>query len=361
MKTAVSSDKCPTIVLFNLTLSGGAGHYLVTLAEGLKDAGAKVHLIICKKESIDFSVPAGVTLHTLSQKSTKALAKALKSKLHDIGKVDLVLSNSTPSNKILSRLSLPNTYHVVHSAETKNYHGPLAGLKRWWRRRTYRRLYSRKHLITVSKGLERYITEDLKAKPLSIRTIYNPFDFKKIRSMADKPTESIPNEPYIIHVGRFDLRSKRHDILLRAYKRSEISQKLILLGEGPDRKKIFDIIESLDLQNRVILPGFSANPYAWIKRADLCVLSSDFEGFPRTLVEAAILQKPIVSTDCPTGPNELLTDRFREYLVPVGDAMTLAEVMKKALHHYPTGPIPQLERFKMSRITSQIFELVKTK
>ena len=360
MKTAGSSAKRPTVALFNLTLSGGAGHYLVTLAEGLKDAGANVHLIICKKESIDYPIPAGVTLHTLSQKNTKALAKELKKMLLAIGEVDLVLSNSTPSNKILSRLSLSNAYHVVHSAETKNYHGPLAFLKRWWRKQTYRRLYSNKHLITVSQGLQRYITEDLKAAPLSIRTIYNPFDFKKIRNLAERVTEPLCNEPYIIHVGRLDLRSKRHDILLEAYKLAEVSQKLVLLGEGPDRQKIVGMIESLVLQNRVLLPGFSANPYAWIKHADLCVLSSDFEGFGRVLAEAAILKTPVVSTDCPFGPNELLTGRFRDYLVPVGDPEALAEAMKRALRRYPSGPMPHIERFETKTIASQILKLAQT-
>lgn len=353
MKTADSSDKRPIIALFNLTLSGGAGSYLVTLAEGLEKAGAQVHLIICKKEAIDYPVPAGVTLHILAKTDPKELQK----KLRQIGKIDLVFSNSTPSNKILSKLSLPNAYHIVHSAETKNYRGLLASLKQWWRKRTYCKLYTGKHLITVSKGLQRYITEDLKAKPLSIRTIYNPFDFEKIRQMADHTTEKLPDEPYILHVGRLDLRSKRHDILLKAYKKSEITQKLVLLGEGPDRGKIVDIIDELGLQKKVMMPGFSTNPYAWIKKADLCVLSSDFEGFPRTLVEAAILQKPIVSTDCPTGPNELLIEEFRTFLVPVGDIDALANTMQKALTQYPTQPIPHLDHFEMRHIVTQFLGL----
>ena len=255
-----SNNRRAHIVLFNMTLSGGAGKYIVTLAKALKNLETDVEIIIYK-DAVDYEIPQDVQLHRLPGDRTKETVLQLKKKLDSLRPVDLIFSNSTPSNKILSQLKLPNAYHIVHSAETKNYTGPLAFIKRWWRKRTYKKLYSGKHLITVSKGLETYITKTLEASPLSIRTTYNPFDFEEIRKQANENDPTLPKEPYIIHVGRLDIRSKRHDILLKAYKRAGVSHKLVLLGQGPDKGKIEDIIDQLGLRKKVVLPGFRINPY----------------------------------------------------------------------------------------------------
>ena len=361
MKTAVSSDKNPHIVLFNMTLSGGAGKFIVTLAKALVKAGARVDIVIYKN-AIDYEIPENVGFHLLlngeAWKEYKRIEKALRDTLKKLYPFDLVISNSTPSNKILSRLGLPNACHVVHSAETKNYSGPMAPLKHWWRRSTYRRLYSGKRLITVSKGLEKYIIEDLKAKPLAIETIYNPFDFEEIENKALEKTENIPDEPFIIHVGRLDIRSKRHDILLKAYKESKIPHKLVLLGEGKDKEKIQQFIEELDLSDKVIMPGFSKNPYSWIKHAKLCLLTSDFEGFSRVLVEALILKTPAVSTDCPYGPSEILVEDFSKYLAPTEDYMGLAILIRNAICSYLSIDIDKLRKFSADRIADRFIRMV---
>ncbi|WP_353661221.1 glycosyltransferase [Hydrogenimonas sp. SS33] len=359
MKTEPLSDnRPPRIVLFNMTLSGGAGNYIVTLANALAKEGAQTHIVIYK-DAVDYPIPEGVRFHRLVPENRGDLKRQLQNLLKSLQPVDLILSNSTPSNKILSALHLPNAMHVVHSAETKTYRGLFAPLKAWWRRRTYRKLYSKKHLVTVSKGLETYIVDTLGARPLSIRTLYNPFDFEMIRRQAEMPDPEIPDEPYIIHVGRLDMRSKRHDILLEAFKRADIPHKLVIVGEGKDREKIEKIIHSLKLEERVIMTGFKANPYSWIRHADLLVLSSDFEGFPRTLVEAAIIGTPIVSTDCPTGPNELLRDELSAYLTPVGNSKALAETIERAFYHYPTFKKAELSRFGQHQIVSHILSFAK--
>jgi glycosyltransferase involved in cell wall biosynthesis len=324
------------VVLFNIDLSGGAGKFIITLAQALAKKGVNVHIVIIEEET-DYPIPSNVTLHILKAKKTNksSLAKALKEYIEEIGGADLIFSNSTPSNKILSLLKLPDTHHIVHSAETKNYRGFLGFLKSLLRKNRYKHLYNNKKLITVSKGLQEYITQDLRAKPETIQTIYNPFDIDLIRSLGQQNLPEIPNEPFILHIGRLDLSSKRHDILLKAYKKANPPYRLYIVGEGEDRSKIQALINRMNLNERVILQGYTDNPYAWMKRAKLLVLSSDFEGYGRVLAEALIVGTPAVSTDCPSGPSEILTGPLKEYLSPPGDADALASIILKALSDYP--------------------------
>ena len=237
------------IVLFNSDLVGGAGKFIVTLAKALKNTHVEVHIIIYV-DNMDYAVPEGIYLHLLKQNGQvidqkKGIVKALKNQIDEIGQVDFFMSNSSPANKLLSMVSHPNIYHCVHSAETKEHRGILWFWKALLRKRKYKKLYSHKNLITVSKALEEYILDDIKAKPKRLQTIYNPFDFDEIHYLSEKIVNEIPNTAYLIHVGRFDMVSKRQDLLLKAYKKADLSQKLVLIGEGKDREKIEMIVNEL--------------------------------------------------------------------------------------------------------------------
>jgi len=362
MKTAVLSNNYK-ILLFNIDLVGGAGKYIITLADALQKLGVDVHIIVYKN-AVDYELPKGTRLHMLLDGKMwtrhNLVEKALRQKLDELTSFNLILSNSTPSNKLLSRLNLNNAYHVVHSAETKEYSGPLKHFKKWWRDFKYRKLYSNKNLITVSRDLEHFILHKIKARPKSIQTIYNPFDFEKIRHLANEKIPEIPKDPYIIHVGRFDMTSKRQDILLKAYKKADIPHKLVLLGEGKDEAKIKTLIKNLGMIEKVILPGFSNNPYAWIKHAKLFVFSSDFEGFGRTLAEALIVGTPAVSTDCPTGPREILTGTLRKFLVPKGDVDSLSKKIHQALTKYPDIRQIDISWLRDDKIARQYIRLIES-
>ena len=349
------------IVLFNISLSGGAGKFIITLAHALKDLGVVTYIVIIE-ENGEYSVPTGTTLHVLktASKKKKSIAEALKKTIDAIGQVDIVFSNSTPSNKILSLLNLPNAYHIVHSAETKEYGGAFGWLKAYLRRNKYRRLYSGKNLVTVSKGLQHYILTDLHARPNAIQTIYNPFEIDKIRDAALQNIDELPPEPYLLHVGRLDISSKRHDILLEAYRKASQPLKLYIVGEGKDRERIQTMIKKMELSGKVILQGHSSNPYAWMKQARLLILSSDFEGFPRALNEALIVGTPVVSTSCLSGPAEILTGALQPYLSPPGDSDALATNILKALEGYPDISKLDFSHLEAHNIAKQFAELSDT-
>jgi len=343
------------VILFNNSLSGGAGKSIIMLSEALIEEGIAVDVVIYENK-IDYELDSNFPLTLLDESShkfnKKLIANMLIDRLH-IEESDIIISNSSPSNKILSMLRRDNIWHCVRSAETKNFRGFIGALKSRYRDSKYRRLYNGKKLITVSRGLKDYILYELKAKPKRVETIYNAFDFDEIERLSKDDIEDIPKRDYIIHIGRYDIAHKRHDILLEAYKLSDIKYPLILLGKGRDERTIKEIIKDLKLEDRVIMPGFQQNPYPWIKRAKLFVLSSDFEGFARVLPEALFLNTPVVSTNCPTGPAEILTGELSSYLTPPGDSSLLAQKMNEALNYYPPIDRAILKKFTKKEIAKE--------
>ena len=107
--------------------------------------------------------------------------------------------------------------------------------------------------------------------------------------------------------------------------------KLIILGDGEDKEEVEELIKELDVEEWVSMPGFVENPYSYMKRSDVFVLSSRWEGLPSVLIEAMALGVPVVSTDCPSGPGEILKDGRYGELVPVGDHKAMAEAIVKVL------------------------------
>lgn len=148
----------------------------------------------------------------------------------------------------------------------------------------------------------------------------------------------------ILAVGRLS-KQKNYEMLLRSFASlsSPETTRLIVLGEGPERGALESLASSLGIDERVDLPGFVDNPFAYLANADVYVLSSDYEGLPATLIQALACGCTAVSTDCPSGPREILRDGEFGRLVPVGDVAALAEAVEAALadcadHSEHAGP-----------------------
>jgi glycosyltransferase involved in cell wall biosynthesis len=138
--------------------------------------------------------------------------------------------------------------------------------------------------------------------------------------------------PVFVTVGRL-IEQKDHSTLLQAFAslRKQRNARLLVLGEGEARPQLERLAGSLGLRNDVSLPGFADNPYAYMSRAAGFVLSSAREGLPTVLIEALALGVPVISTDCPSGPREILKDGTLGALVPVGDVSALAGAMNRIL------------------------------
>ena len=136
----------------------------------------------------------------------------------------------------------------------------------------------------------------------------------------------------ILTVGRLKAQ-KNHKLLIRsmALLDKDLGAKLIILGEGALRQELEQLVAELGVMDSVILPGFAADPWPFFRSAELFVLSSDYEGLGNVLIEAMLAGLPVVSTDCPSGPGEILDGGRLGELVPVGDAEALAAAMTTAM------------------------------
>jgi len=198
----------------------------------------------------------------------------------------------------------------------------------------------------------------------AVTPIPNPVPLSDIRALAarrpDHPWAQPGATPFLLAVGRLEPQ-KDHATLLRAFAllRASRNIRLVILGEGSLRPVLERQIRDLGLEGAVALPGFQVNPYGWMAACAAYVLSSRFEGFPNSLIQALACGARVVSTDCPTGPREILDHGRWGHLVPVGDAPALCAAMRAALSA-PGGAerSAYLARFRPERIVRAYEEVL---
>jgi glycosyltransferase involved in cell wall biosynthesis len=177
--------------------------------------------------------------------------------------------------------------------------------------------------------------------------VVNPDLFRLAREIPHLPSLLNAREPLILGVGRL-VRQKDFPTLLRAFTivRQQRPVRLIILGEGPERPILESLIKDLGVQHCVSLPGFVENPYAYMSRATVFVLSSRWEGLPSVLIQALACGTTVIATDCESGPREILGDGRYGALVPIADVSAMATAIVQVLDT-PRSPPPSeaWERF----------------
>ncbi|MBN8475323.1 glycosyltransferase [Sulfuritalea sp.] len=318
--------------LFTTNLAGGgAEKALAKIAAGLAGRGHEVDFIVCEDAGL-YPPPAGCRFHALASRAghgwlgKRRLAWRLARLLKSRGQ-DLLVSTLPFADEVAVLARAPR--HVCRIANTLSAEiARLHAAKAERRAARYRRLYGRCRLVAVSQGVADDLLSQFGIGAGSVRVIGNPFDFAAIRAQAAEPCPSRPADPYILHVGRFAAQ-KRHDLLLAAFARAGLTQRLVLLT--PPDPRLDALIAQADLQGRVVSADFQANPYPWMAGADLLVLCSDHEGLPNVLIEALACGTRVVSTDCPSGPREILGGELAQQLVPCADVDALAQAMRATL------------------------------
>ncbi len=183
-------------------------------------------------------------------------------------------------------------------------------------------------VVAISSGIQESVEQLVPALRERVRTVYIPLELDKVKMRAAEPLpETAPQEPYLVAVGRLEPQ-KGFDILLRAYAELRgrgVVELLVIVGEGRDKAMLQKLAQSLGIADWVVLTGFQANPYPWLAGAEVFVSSSRFEGFCRVIAEALAVGTPVVATDCPSGPAEVLEDGQAGVVVPNEDVSALAE------------------------------------
>ena len=341
------------LVLTNLA-GGGAERSMLRLAQVLARRGHGVSVLLLE-DRIEHEVPPGVEVHTLTSRAAKGFfgkwrsAARLESFLKTRLEGDLVVSTLPFADEVAVRADIPNLWCRITNTLSEEITRLPNAAKQARRLARYRKLYEGRSLIAVSDGVTADLRDRIGLERAHIVRIYNGFDFGAIRAAAATADADVPREPFVLHVGRFSAQ-KRHDLLLDAWQRADLPYRLVLLAAKTPALEA--MIEERKLAGRVLVAGFRANPYPWMRAAELLVLSSDREGLPSVLVEALICGTRVVSTDCPSGPREVLRGDLARWLVPVGDAQALAAAMRLALQTPRPGPEDVPEDFREERMAS---------
>lgn len=218
--------------------------------------------------------------------------------------------------------------------------------------------------VAVSKGVADALAQMTGLPRGRIQVIYNPVVTPELRAKAqatlDHPWLEPGQPPVLLAVGRLTAQ-KDFPTLIQAFARVRRARpaRLLILGEGQERPGLEALVRQLGLEQDVSLPGFVENPYAYMAQASLFVLSSRWEGLPTVLIEALYCGAPLVSTDCPSGPREILRDGQYGQLVPVGDVPALARAIETSLEgETPRPPRESCLPFELETVVSKYVSLL---
>nr|WP_051508361.1 glycosyltransferase [Roseibacterium elongatum] len=320
---------------------GGAERAMANLLGHLQPHldGCDVDLILLDDLPRKQALPEGLRIVTLDgrQKMARSLVQLFRHWSGADRRPDVCISFLARANVINVLLAYRFGHHAIIS-ERVNTSSHIAGsraepLLAWITTRTYPKAA---RVIPVSSG----VADDLAGRfgvPRSrMSVIGNPIDASKLNAMAKAPpTIPLPAD-FFLGVGRL-VPNKNFSLLIEAFAQSETSSSLVLLGQGPELEALNEKAEQLGVSDRVHFAGFVENPYPIMARARALVSASRAEGFPNTLIEAMSVGCPVIATDCPSGPADVLAsvsarhapwpDEAHGLLVPMEDRAAMAEAI----------------------------------
>lgn len=348
------------ILVIDSLVGGGAERSVLTIAGGLVQRGWMVDLISLYPPT-SYPIPAGVRHVVLSDTdkvADKWLSERLRNWFDDAGspQCNLFLVNLLHSSRVVKGANLPLLAHyVIRNPLFEQQRRTRHIFVRFITKCMTRKLYAGEHVIAISKGVADDLVQGMTRQPASVSVIYNSFDIEGIRRLASVPEPDAEIlAPFVICVGHFK-RQKRQDIALRAWAASGIKADLVFLGGGSQRKKrkIEQLAQNLGVKERVHIIDWQSNVYSWLKASSLLLLTSDFEGFGRVIVEALAVGTPVVATDSPGGPKEILVGDLARGLAPVGDEVGIAKCMSEILAKPPNLADVDLGIFSLDSVLDE--------
>lgn len=326
------------LFLINSLAGGGAERVMCTLlrhSETERDE-FDITLALLDKEPAANTPPDWVNIRQLDCRFSLARSVMEVGKLFADLKPDVSVSFLTRAN-ICNVLNARGPCIISERADTATHFKP--GPKGAVSKALIRALYPRAtKIIAVSEGVAAGLRDVFGVPADKLVAIANPVDAAAIEGKALETPAFDPGEPYVLAAGRM-VPAKNFDVLIRAYAASGIAAKLVIAGDGELRPMLEATVKECGVEGRVLMPGFIANPYPLMRKAEFFVLSSKSEGFPNALVESMALGLPVIATNAPSGPSQILAEATREsitdltfaphgVLTPVGSVERLAEAMR---------------------------------
>ncbi|WP_419807678.1 glycosyltransferase [Sphingomonas sp.] len=339
---------------------GGAEKSIVRLAVALSRQGIDVDLVLASATgSVLNDVSGKVRIVDLGRRRVAAALPglvrylmrerpaALLSAMHHANLIAIVahaIARSTSRLVISERQSFAALQRTQRSLKERSLRGAM--------RLLYRRADA---IVTVSKALSVELVAGLGLSRQRVFAIYNPVVSDGLLAKAGEPVDHPwlhQDVPVVLAVGRL-VPEKGFDTLLEAMFliRRHRAIRLVILGDGPLRRTLSDLAHRLGIDGDVDLAGYQSNPFSYMKHASVFVLSSTSEGLPSVLVEALAVGTCVVSTDCPTGPREILGEGSPA-LVPVGDPARMASAIMATLDGSHFAPAPSLHAFSEEAATA---------
>lgn len=357
------------LALFLPSLAGGgAERVMVNLARGFAERGFLVDLVLCKAEGPYLAqVPPEVRIVDLNAARVLASVPGLvrylrrerpKALLSALFHANVAALWAQRLSRVPVRVVV--SVHGTLGRAAANAPSLRARLMPVWVRMFYSWAYA---VVAVSQGAAEDLVRTTGLPREKVSVIYNPVVTPELLARAEEPLEhpwfAPGGAPVVLAVGRLTA-AKDFPTLLRAFAivRRDMNARLMILGEGEDRPKLEEIVKQLGLEQDVALPGFAANPFQYMRRAAVFALSSEWEGLPSVIVEALAVGIPVIATDCPNGPREILENGKWGILVPVGDHEALARELTGALGNpVERKPFARAEDYGFKAIVSRYLEV----
>jgi len=299
------------LFVINSLEGGGAeralSRLLVALSGDAWAADKEIHLVLLDDYEVEQVIPASVKVTTLSaQGSLLKSVTGLASVIRAI-KPDAVVSYLTRANLAASVVCKLMRIPVIISERVNTTHH-LTGRFAFIQKLMVRLLYPLSNrVVAVSGGVKEDLVQNFSVNERKCSVVYNGYDQSELNELSQESVASISDRPFAIAIGRL-VPNKNVTMLLRAWRLAQPQCDLLILGEGPDRDMLQQEVDAYNeiSDYKIRLAGFCKNPYPYIAMAQFYVSASNAEGFPNSLVEAMTLGLPVISTDCPSGPREIL-------------------------------------------------------
>jgi glycosyltransferase involved in cell wall biosynthesis len=329
------------ILLFRPTMGeGGADRVTIKLLQHLDRRRFQPTLVLVKLDGVLLDqIPEDVTVIDLGASRLRfswlKLAAVLRRQ-----RPDILLSTSSGGNLVAALAHAmvrdPNRCLILSERNT------FSAVRRERRPRwlpivpVTRKLYKQaSRIIAVSEGVARDLTQSLDLPEGLVIAIHNPVVDEELYELAQKPADHpwlLEDQPVLLGVGRL-VPQKDYPNLLRAFRRIRRKRpiRLIILGEGVERRGLEKYAQHLGVRQDIDFLGFVKNPFPYMRQCTVYVLSSRFEGLPGSLIQAMACGAPVVSTDCPSGPSEIIESGSNGFLVPVDNDEQLADSIESLL------------------------------